>query len=166
MSPSKLLIALAVVVVTGAAVAGLAVAGSGPGGKGQASRQLSLTVSPATGGKHVRFVVAFTSQRATGVFGKTRRDYVVEAYSARPADSCVINRDTYISGRPAGTRIRASLDPARGEGGPEGWCRGAFRGTVKYSEGFACPAKGRCRPPKGFPPDRTRLVARFSFRVR
>jgi hypothetical protein len=45
--------------------------------------------------------------------------------------------------------VRAVLDPARGEGGPEGWCPGLFRGTVTYFEGFA----------------RKRVVARFSFRV-
>jgi hypothetical protein len=61
-------------------------------------------------------------------------------------------------------RVRAVLDPARGEGGELGWCAGLFRGTVTYFEGFACPPKGTCHPPHGFP-TRKRVVARFSFRV-
>jgi hypothetical protein len=77
----------------------------------------------------------------------------------------VNNRDRVFAAGPAGARVRAVLDPARGEGGPEGWCRGVFRGTVTYSEAFACPPSGRCRPPRGFP-RRKVVVARFTFRVR
>jgi hypothetical protein len=149
-----------------AAAVVLSAAGSGPRAQADASRmEPTVVVSPTAGGKHVRFTVAFTGERATGVFGNTRRSYIVEAYAVRPASACVNNRDRALSGRPAGTRMRATLDPARGKGGPLGWCRGAFRGTVTYSEAYACPPKGRCRPPKGFP-RRTRLIARFSFRVR
>jgi hypothetical protein len=125
---------------------------------------LALTVSPSVGGRHDRFTVAMTSRHATGVAGRTRRSYTVEAHAVRPASGCVNNRDRRFPDRPAGTRLRAQLDPARGEGGPEGWCRGRFRGTVTYSEAFACPLKGVCHPPHGFP-TRTRIVARFSFRV-
>jgi len=106
-----------------------------------------------------------TSRRSTGVFGRTRRTYIAEAHSVRGASGCVNNRDRTFPARPAGTRVRAALDPARGEGGPEGWCRGVFRGTVSYVEAFACPPAGTCHPPYGFP-TRTLLVARFSFRVR
>jgi hypothetical protein len=77
----------------------------------------------------------------------------------------VNNRDRVFATARAGARVRAVLDPARGEGGPEGWCRGRFRGTVTYTEAFACPPAGRCRPPRGFPTRRV-VVARFSFRVR
>jgi hypothetical protein len=56
------------------------------------------------------------------------------------------------------------LDPARGEGGPEGWCRGRFRGNITYSAEFACPPKGTCQPPPDFP-SRTEVVARFTVRV-
>ena len=90
----------------------------------------SPTVSPSTGAKHERFVVAMTSRRATGVFGRTRRAYVAEAHAVRGASGCVNNRDRVFPARPAGARVHAALDPARGEGGPEGWCRGVFRGTV------------------------------------
>ena len=109
--------------------------------------------------------MAITSRQATGVFGQTRRSYVAEAHAAHPASGCVNNRKRIFGEHRAGARIRAVLDPARGEGGPEGWCRGRFRGTVTYTEAFACPPAGRCRPPRGFPMRRV-VVARFSFRVR
>jgi hypothetical protein len=124
-----------------------------------------VTVSPSAGGRHDRFAVEITSRHATGVFGSTRRGYVAEAHALHPASGCVNNRDRLFGEHRAGARIRAVLDPARGEGGPEGWCRGRFRGTVTYTEAFACPPAGRCRPPRGFP-TRAVVVARFSFRVR
>jgi hypothetical protein len=125
----------------------------------------AVAVTPSVGGRHDRFTVAITTGHATGVFGKTRRAYVAEAHAARPASGCVNNRDRVFGERRAGARVRPMLDPARGEGGPEGWCRGLFRGTVTYSEAFACPPAGRYRPPRGFP-TRKVVVARFSFRVR
>jgi hypothetical protein len=125
----------------------------------------AIAVTPSSGGKHDRFAVAITSGHATGVFGQTRRSYVAEAHAVHPASGCVNNRDRVFPERRAGARVPAVLDPARGEGGPEGWCRGRFRGTVTYTEGFACPPAGRCRPPHGFPVRRV-VVARFSFRVR
>ena len=123
------------------------------------------TVSPSTGARHDRFAVAITSRHATGVFGQTRRSYVAEAHAVHGASGCVNTRDRVFAERRAGARVRAVLDPARGEGGPEGWCRGRFRGTVTYTEAFACPPAGRCRPPRGFP-TREVVGARFSFRVR
>lgn len=125
----------------------------------------AVAVSPSAGHRHDRFTVAITSGHATGVFGRTRRSYVAEAHAVRPASGCVNNRDRVFPDRHAGARVRAVLDPARGEGGPEGWCRGRFRGTVTYAEAFACPAAGTCHPRHGFP-TRTVVVARFSFRVR
>jgi hypothetical protein len=124
-----------------------------------------VTVSPSEGGRHDRFAVEITSRHATGGVGSTRRGYVAEAHAVHPASGCVNNRDRLFGAHRAGARIRAVLDPARGEGGPEGWCRGPFRGTVTYTEAFACPPAGRCRPLRGFPTRRV-VVARLSFRVR
>ena len=124
-----------------------------------------VAVTPASGGRHDRFAVTITAGHATGVFGRTRRSYFAEAHAVRGASGCVNNRDRVIAAGRAGARVRAVLDPARGEGGPEGWCRGAFRGTVTYLEAFACPPAGRCRPPRGFPTQKV-VVARFTFRVR
>jgi hypothetical protein len=125
----------------------------------------AVAVVPGSGGRHDRFAVTVTTAHATGVFGQTRRSYVAEAHAARPASGCVNNRDRVFAPRRAGARVRAILDPARGEGGPEGWCRGLFRGTVAYVEGYACPPAGRCAPPRGFPA-RQVVVARFTFGVR
>lgn len=130
-----------------------------------ARRPLRAAVSPARGGRHTRVTVSVTAQRATGVFGRTRRSYVTEARAVAPASACVVNRDRVFPDARTGARIRAVLDPARGEGGPLGWCRGRFQGTVTYLEGFACPARGTCRPPRGFP-RRREVVARFSFEVK
>jgi hypothetical protein len=126
---------------------------------------LAASVTPSVGGRHDRFAVAITSRQATGVFGLTRRSYIAEVHAAHPASGCVNNRARVFPERRAGARVRVVLDPARGEGGPEGWCRGRLRGTVTYTEAFACPPAGRCRPPRGFP-TRTVVVARFSLRVR
>ena len=109
--------------------------------------------------------MAITSAHATGGFGRTRRSYVAAAHAVHPASGCVNNRGRVFAERRAGARLRAVLDPARGEGGLEGWCRGRFLGTVTYTEAFACPPTGRCHPPPGFP-SREVVVARFSFRVR
>ena len=125
----------------------------------------AVSVSPSTGARHDRFAVAITSRQATGVFGSTRRAYVAEAHALHPAAGCVNNRDRVFGEHRAEARIRAVLDSARGEGGPQGWCRGRFRGTVSYTEAFACPPAGRCRAPRGFP-TRTVVVGRFSFCVR
>ena len=110
------------------------------------------TVSPQAGGRHDRFAVVITS---------------AEAHAVRPASGCVNNRDRVLAAHRASARarVRALLDPARGEGGPQGWCRGRFQGTVTYTEAFACSAARRCHPPRGFLA-RTVVVARFSFRVR
>ena len=129
------------------------------------SAALMLTVSPSTAGKHDRVAVAITLPRSTGVFGRTRRSYAIAAHAVHSASGCVNNRDRVFREARAGARVRAVLDPARGEGGELGWCPGRYRGTVTYFEAFACPPKGRCRPPTGFP-SRERVVARFTFRVR
>src|SRR6202042_2756150 len=100
---------------------------------------VAAVVSPAVAGKHDRVRVTITRTRATGVFDDTRRSYTVEAHAVHPRSDCVNNRDRMFADGPAGRRVRAVLDPARGEGGPEGWCRGRFRGTVRFVEGYACP---------------------------
>ena len=154
-------------------MAGLSGCGSGAPGSAPApvSKQaapahapMRVTLARPEGGRHDRFAAAITTRRTTGVRG-TRSHYTVAAAGVKARPGCVNNRDRRFSDGPAGTRVRAELDPARGEGGPEGWCPGRYRGTVTYFEGFACPAKGTCHVPAGFP-TRTQVVARFGFRVR
>jgi hypothetical protein len=146
-------------------------AGCGGGGdsktgvsKPPAIATVAVRLSRVEGGKHDPFPVAITTANATGVFGRTRRSYAVAAWATRPRSACVVNRDRVFGPRPPGSRVRATLDPARGEGGPLGWCPGSFRGTVTYIEAFACRTRGVCHVPPGFP-ERKRVVARFSFRV-
>jgi hypothetical protein len=131
----------------------------------RATAPASVALPRTTFGKHDRVPVEFTTGRATGVVSDTRTSYILAAQAVRPASGCVNNRDRPFPDAASGARVRAALDPARGEGGPEGWCRGRYAGTVTYFSGFACPAEGRCRPPSGFPTG-SRVVARFSFRVR
>ena len=115
-------------------------------------------------GIHERIPVTFTARAATGVRGRTIRHYTAEAHAVRAAGGCVNSRDGRFPASAVGERVKAALDPLRGEGGPEGWCRGRYRGTVTYFEGFACPSRGTCHVPPGFP-TRTKVVARFAFVV-
>lgn len=125
----------------------------------------TVVVTPVGGGKHDRYAITITSRRATGVFGKTRHAYTAQAHAVRPASGCVNSRDARFAYGRAGSRLRTTLDPLQGEGGPEGWCVGRFRGTVTYREAFACPPTGTCHAPRGLP-TRTNIVGRFSFEVR
>src|SRR5215217_6606750 len=153
----------------GVGACGSAASGSAPAPAPKPARAaaapLHVTLAHSRGGRHDRFAAAITTRRATGVRGRTRSNYTVAADAIRAQAGCVNNRDRRFPDGPAGARVRAVLDPARGEGGPEGWCPGRYRGTVTYFEGFTCPAEGTCHAPAGFPA-RTRVVARFAFRVR
>lgn len=130
-----------------------------------ASQSVEVRLKRTEIGPHDRLVASIVNRRTTGVRGKRITNYTLAGRAVRPAVACVNNRDRQFPYAPQGERVRAKLDPARGEGGPEGWCPGRYRGTVTYFSGFACPPSGTCHPPKGFP-TRQRVVARFSFRVR
>jgi hypothetical protein len=109
--------------------------------------------------------VTFTTQRATGVFGRSGHGYTVSAMAVAGRAACVNNRDVVAAdGTPAGTRVTLTLRVRRGEGGNLGWCPGRYRGTITYLEAFRCPATGRCHTPAGFP-YREVAVGHFSFRV-
>ena len=120
---------------------------------------------PRSHGVHDRIPVEFTTRAWTGTHGRTISHYTAAAEAVRPAAGCVNARDRRFPIGAAGRHVRAMLDPMRGEGGPEGWCPGHYRGTVTYFEGFACPASGTCHVPRDFP-TRTRVAARFTFDVR
>lgn len=126
---------------------------------------LSLRIAPSAAGKHDRIVVTITAAHATGAVGKVRRGYYMEAQRVRPGIGCINNRSASFPDTTAGNLVRTALDPAQGDGGPEGWCSGAYRGTVSFTEGFNCAAvQGPCHPRPGFPHSNT-VVARFSYRV-
>ena len=124
-----------------------------------------VSVVPRRGGKRTRFTVTFTAPRATGDLGRTRRSYVLEVHRAEPRAGCIQHREAIATPAVAGARASAQLDPAQGHGAGLGWCPGRFRGTVTYSESYRCPARGRCKPPRGFQ-RHTELIGRFAFRVR
>ena len=139
-----------------------AVSSAGPS---EASAAVTVTVLQAHGGKHDRFAAAITSRRTTGLKGKAISHYTLTGRAVRSLGGCVNEREDRFPDGPVGRRVIATLDPARGKGGPEGWCPGSYRGTVTYFEGFACPSTGTCRVPAGFS-SRSQVVGRFSFRVR
>ena len=115
-------------------------------------------------GVHERIPVSFTARAATGLRGRTIRHYTAEAHTLHAAAGGVNGRDGRFPKSAAGERVKAALDPLRGEGGPEGWCRGRYRGTITYFEGFACPPRGTCHVPPAFP-TRTMIVARYAIVV-
>ena len=123
-----------------------------------------VTVSPAHGTRHTQFRLSMITRRATGVFGTSRSSYRADLRAVDPASACVKNRDRAFPTRPAGVRAAMNLGPLGGEGGHLGWCGGRFAGTVTYYVGFACPAKGTCIPPAGFP-RRADTVARFTVEI-
>ena len=126
---------------------------------------VALSLTRSEGGPHARFTGKITSRRETGTKGKRRTAYMLAARALRPRSGCVNDRFTFFPEAPEGTRVKATLDPARGKGGYLGWCRGTFRGRVTYSEGYACPSDGRCVVPRRFPRVR-QVVGRFTFRVK
>lgn len=123
-----------------------------------------LTLARSRGGVHDGFTVEITTRHTTGVKDKALSHYTVAAEAVRFAAGCVVEQDQRFPDRPAGIRVRATLDPSRGKGGHLGWCPGLYRGTITYFEGFACPREGTCRAPNNFP-RRTEVVGRFAFRV-
>ena len=78
------------------------------------------------------------------------------------AFACVIEHDAGFGDGLPGARLRAKLDPSRTKG--LRWCRGRFRGVVKYRDGYGCPPRGRCRPPDDFPTEQ-RTAGPFAFTV-
>lgn len=104
------------------------------------AQPVHATVAPRVGGRHHRFRATITARQASGA----GHNYIASARLVTGATGCVENRDRVFPAAPVGHRVHADLDPARGDGGPEGWCPGHYAGTVSYG---------------------TRVVARFSFRV-
>lgn len=78
-----------------------------------------------------------------------RRHYTAYANGIMPAAGCVNARDGRFPSADAGAAVSTTLSLSAGEGGPEGWCPGRYRGTIEYSG-------------PGF---RSR-IARFAFTVR
>lgn len=121
-----------------------------------------VSVSPGIGGPETTFRLEVVAGERTGRQGRRERRYWAEVRGPERI-ACVINHDTFFPHGPLGVRLKASLDPTRTKGGR--WCRGRFRGVVRYRDGFVCPPAPTCRVPPNFPTER-RVAGRFGFVVR
>jgi hypothetical protein len=117
---------------------------------------VEVRVDPPAGRPGTRFRLELVSTHRSGWHGPRLRDYLVHVRGpARVA--CVIEHEAFFSyGRP-GARLHAVLDPRRTKGGR--WCRGRFRGVVRYRDGF-CKRNGSCHGVY------TRRAGRIAFAVR
>lgn len=125
-----------------------------------------IDVSPRVGGRFARFRLRLLSPRRTGVFGAQRRSYTASAASVdrRQDGVCRSDGGARFPSAPSGDLVRATI-ALEGEGSPEGWCPGRYRGTITFNRAHACPARGACDVPADAP-DVRRVVGRFTFRVR
>jgi hypothetical protein len=132
--------------------------------RGLAIRGLRVTPSvvPESGSRLTTFAVSFRAREAIGQIGKARRSYVASARG--PSDfACVFDAEFPSKSAQPGDEIQISLDPSRMKG--RRWCRGDFAGKIYLAVDFACPAKGVCHVPSGFPRQRIE-VGGFEFSVR
>jgi hypothetical protein len=120
---------------------------------------VKATVVPASGGIHQVFHVRFPLRQPVGVRGHVIRGYEAALrHSDEPG--CIIDTGGFLNER---GKVDIALDPTRMKGGM--WCGGRFHGTLSYYDAYACPARGTCHIPRGFPTHK-RTVARIAFTVR
>lgn len=122
---------------------------------------VKATVSPSSGTPNTDFTVHFVAREPTGRAGQVRRSYVVTARGPS-REACVVKASAQSEGTPPGATVEVTLSPAQQEG--RVWCPGRYRGRVSITTAFACPAKGRCHVPPGFP-TRSKDVGDVAFRV-
>jgi hypothetical protein len=128
------------------------------------ARPVAARVAPAAGGTSQVFRVHFRAGDATGTTGPVIRGY--EAHLTRAdGTACIVDTGGFFNTRSdPGERLTIVLDPNRMMG--RRWCRGRFRGVLRFYDDYACPRRGTCRPPRGFGGRRARTVARLTFTVR
>jgi hypothetical protein len=97
-------------------------------------------VHPPVGRPWTRFRLELVSSGRTGRHGRRERAYSA-AVRGPLRTACVIETGTWFTHGPPGSRLHAVLDPSRAKGGR--WCRGSFRGVVRYRDGL-CRRPGRC----------------------
>ncbi len=118
--------------------------------------EVEVGVRPWVGGPDMRVGLSLFATHRSGATGRRVRWY--SAAVRGPARvGCVIENDTRFSTGPPGHRIRAVLDPHRTKG--RRWCRGRFRGVVRYTDGI-CRKDGQCHRVY------MRRAGRFGFTVR
>jgi hypothetical protein len=114
---------------------------------------------PAVGGVHTVFRIRFRAREPVGRRGDARLGYSARLMNLPGGSGCIVDTGGFFEPR----RRAIVLDPRAQKGGL--WCRGRFSGRITYYRDYACPARGTCHVPRGFP-RRHRTVARVSFRVR
>ena len=107
---------------------------------------LAVTVRPPSGDPDTRFRLEIEASHRSGRRGRHFRGYWASVHGPLRT-ACVIEHDAFFSYGPPGARLHAELDPSRTKGGR--WCRGRFRGVLRYRDW-----------------DYTRPAGRFTFTVR
>jgi hypothetical protein len=138
-----------------ASIAVFAIAGIPAANAAQAGG-LRVSVKPASGSVHARFVISFSAAQATGRIGSTRRTYRVTA-NGPGHPGCESNTSAAAPESKAGSEVRVVLSPSRSGG----WCPGTFHGAVWVLIAIVCPPGEAC--PAILP--RPQMVGRFTFRV-
>ncbi len=142
-----------VVLVALAAIAVPAVSAVAPTGNTAAA---NVTVKPAVGTPHTRFVVTFVTPGHLGPAGAFATRYAVTA-SDRRQRGCVWTASAMIASPLRGFRLKLSLDPPRGSG----WCAGTFSARIQEYQTPVCLPLRLCPQFIRF----VGTVAKFSFRV-
>jgi hypothetical protein len=124
--------------------------------------RVPVHVRPNSGRPRTVFRLEIVAGKRSARQGRRQRLYSAEVQGPLRS-ACVIQHATTFGYAPPGARLQARLDPSHTKGNK--WCRGRFRGVIKYHDGFVCPPRRTCRPPTDFPTE-DRTVARFGFRVR
>lgn len=127
-----------------------------------AGASVRVSVTPRSGRRATVFRVSLRSRASLGRAGSRRRLYAAAARGPFKA-ACVVDLAAFIDRGRRGEVVAGSLDPTTAKGGR--WCRGRYRGQVRYVDTFACPVKDVCVVPRGFQKVEG-VVGRFSFRVR
>jgi hypothetical protein len=126
---------------------------------------LELTVVPRAGHRTSIIRIGFkTPIRIGTAAGNRRRGYFLVARRRGGMSGCVQQRDGFVRPGRAGQRVVGRINPARGKGGLLGWCRGEYRGKVRYYDLWACPDTEVCAEPDRFE-SIDQVVARFRFSI-
>jgi hypothetical protein len=142
-----------VVVVVLAAIAVPALSAVAPTGHAAAAK---VTVRPAVGTPHTRFVVSFVTPGHLGPAAAFTTRYAVTA-SDRRQSGCVSTASAMIASSLRGIRLKLSLDPPRGAS----WCAGKFNARIQEYQTPVCLPLRLCPMFIRF----VGTVATFSFRV-
>jgi hypothetical protein len=100
-----------------------------------------VTVTPPTGSPRTAFVVMFRTPDTTGRKRSTQRHDEVIAQAPGSANGCLSTAEVIAPDAKAGTRVRATLDPAKSGGR---WCTGTYRGEIDEIQSPICPKGVLC----------------------